>query len=71
MILTGLPYQASTPGIWSTGPQPQGLSFACTTLIENGDSVIRFMDQTLTSAKQISNLANEGAVRGNITYWVG
>jgi hypothetical protein len=71
MKLTGLPYQASTPGIWSTGPQPQGLSYACTTQVRNGESVIRFMDQTQTSAKQISNLANEDAVRGNITYWVG
>jgi hypothetical protein len=71
MKITGLPYEASGTGIWSTGPQPQGLSFACSTLIENGDSVIRFKDQTLTSAKQISNFANEGAVRGNITYWIG
>ena len=71
MKLTGLPYQASTAGIWSTGPQPQGLSYVCTTQVRNGESVIRFMDQTQTSAKQISNLANEDAVRGSITYWVG
>lgn len=72
MKITGLPFAASSgTGIWPTGPQPHGLTFQCTTFIKAGESVIRFMDQTLTSAKQISNFANEDAVRGNITYWIG
>ncbi len=72
MKITGLPYTATSGiGIWATGPQPDGISFQCTTLIKAGENVIRFMDQTLTSAKQISNFASEGAVRGNITYWIG
>ena len=71
MKITGLPYGALGTGIWSTGPQPHGLTFQCTTNIRSGENVIRFMDQTLTSAKQISNFASEGAVRGTITYWIG
>lgn len=72
MKITGLPYQsASGIGIRSTGPQPHGVSFQCTTYIQGGESVIRFMDQTLTSAKQIANFASEGAIRGVITYWIG
>jgi len=71
MKITGLPYEASGTGIWATGPQPHGLNSQCTTNIRSGENVIRFMDQTLTSAKQISNFASEGAVRGTITYWIG
>jgi hypothetical protein len=72
MKITGLPFTASSDnGIRSTGPQPHGVSFTTITYIQDGESAIRFMDQTLTSAKQIANFASEGAVRGNITYWIG
>ena len=71
MRLGGLPFtHAETSGIRSTGPQPHGLTFACTTYIQDGENFIRFRDQTMTSAKQISNFASEGVVRGNITYWI-
>ena len=72
MKITGLPFAASNDsGIRSTGPQPHGVSFTTVTYIQNGESAIRFMDQTLTSAKQISNFASEGVIRGVITYWIG
>lgn len=72
MKITGLPYTAANDnGIRSTGPQPHGVSFTTVTYIQNGESAIRFMDQTLTSAKQIANFASEGVIRGNITYWIG
>jgi hypothetical protein len=72
MKITGLPFTAAVGnGIRSTGPQPHGVSFTTVTYIQDGESAIRFMDQTLTSAKQISNFASEGVVRGNITYWIG
>ena len=72
MKITGLPFTASSDnGIRSTGPQPHGVSFTTVTYIQDGESVIRFLDQTLTSAKQIANFASEGVIRGNITYWIG
>ena len=50
MKITGLPFAASNDsGIRSTGPQPHGVSFTTVTYIQNGESAIRFMDQTLTS----------------------